>query len=324
MNNRPRQHTPLERLLRRLYELALRTLPKDISRRWAADMRSMFGERLRDATDNGGAPASIAVGARELGSVAFAALQSRLGQATGRVHRAHDAQDGSDVWRTDPVPALFIEEDRRPLKLATMGALACHFALFLVVFPVTGTSGPIRDDPPPQAVWVLRKLPPPPPPEARAPDARRHDLPPLPFPDPTPWEPEPLLDNSVDNSVVYRFDARQPVSTDFEVGLPVAPPTPPQQRLHGGADVELPLLLERVQPEYTELALRARVQCTVVLEATIGKAGGVMDVKILRGCRLGLDESALNAVYQWRYTPTTVNGRPVEVIVNVTVHFKLR
>lgn len=283
----------------------------------------MFGERVRDATDNGGAPAALAVGTRELGSIAFAALQSRLGQATGRVHRAHDAQDGSDVWRTDPVPALLIKEDRRPLKLATMGALACHFALFLVVFPGTATPGLIREKPP--EVWVLQTLnwEPPPPPEARAPDARRHDLPPLPFPDPTPFDPEPLLDNSVDNNVVYRFDARQPVSTDFEVGLPVAPPTPPQQRRRGGADVELPRLLERVQPEYTELAIRARLQCTVFLEAVIGKAGEVMDVKILRGCRLGLDESALNAVYQWRYTPTTVNGRPVEVIVNVTVHFEL-
>jgi TonB family protein len=323
MDNRSRQFTPFERFLRRLYELSLRTLPNDISRRWAADMRTMFGERLRDATDYGGAPATVAVGARELGSIAFAALQSRFGQATGRVHRAHDAQDGSDVWRTDPVPALFIKEDRRPLKLATVGALACHFALFLVVFPGTATPGLIREKP--QEVWVLQDLnwEPLPPPEARAPDARRHDLPPLPFPDPTPWDPELLLDDSVDSNVVYRFDARQPVSADFEVGLPVAPPTPPQQRVRGGADVELPRPLERAQPEYTELAIRARLQCTVVLEAVIGKAGEVMDVKILRGCRLGLDESALNAVYQWRYTPTTVNGRPVEVIVNVTVHFEL-
>ena len=269
MDNRSRQFTPFERFLRRLYELSLRTLPNDISRRWAADMRSMFGERLRDATDYGGTPATVAVGARELGSIAFAALQSRFGQATGRVHRAHDAQDGSDVWRTDPVPALFIKEDRRPLKLATMGALACHFALFLVVFPNPGTSGSIREPEP--DVWVLKALPPPPPPrEVRAPDARRHDLPPLPFPDPTPLDPEPLLDSKPS----YRFDARQPVSAEFEVGLPVAPPAPPQQRLHGGADVERPRLLERMQPKYTETAIRARLECTVVLEADLTPENG--------------------------------------------------
>jgi TonB family protein len=317
-----RQFTPFERLLRRLYELSLSALPQDIRRRWAADMRVMFGERLRDATDTGGTPATVWVGGRELGSIALAAMQSRFGQATGRVHRAHDAQDGSDVWRTDPVPALFIEqsEDRRPLKLATVGALACHFALFLVVFPGTGTPDALIA--PPTYVLPTKWVPPPPRDNLLPPDARVDDAPPWPIPDPTPFDPEPIFVERA--AVEYAFTDNQPVSADFTVGLPVAPPTPPQVRLRAGADVEPPRLLQRVQPEYPEIAVRARKECVVVLEALIGKTGEVLDIKLLRACGLGLDEAALEAVYQWRYTPTLLNGRPVEVIANVTVVFELK
>ena len=66
------------------------------------------------------------------------------------------------------------------------------------------------------------------------------------------------------------------------------------------------------------------MECVVVLEAVIGRTGDVVDVRVLRGCGLGLDESALTAVRQWKYTPTTINGRPVEVIATVTVNFELR
>lgn len=320
MDNPNRQFTPFERLLRRLYRLSLHTLPQDIRRRWAAEMRAMFGERLREATDRGGIPVTALVGSRELGSIALAAMQSRFGQATGRVHRAHDAQDGSDVWRTNSVPALFLQrEDRRSLKLATMGALACHFALFLVVFPGAGASDSIVE--PPVDMWVVHDLQPPRPrQEVRAPDAGVREAPLAPIVEVPPSHPRPVLDARAEAAA---FNESTPLAATFAVGLPVAPPTPPNGRLRAGADVELPTLLERVQPAYPELAVRARRECTMVLESLIGRTGEVLDVKILRGCGLGFDESALEAVYQWRYTPTTVNGRPVEVIANVTVRFQL-
>jgi TonB family protein len=273
---------------------------------------------LREATDDGGTPAALAVGGRELTSIAIAAFQSRVGQASGRVHRAHDAQDGSDVWRTDPVSALFHREDRRPLKLATMGALAFHFALFLVVFPRTATPDLVTPDP---GITVIRTAPLPPPPEIDDPIPVRKDAPPLPFPDPTPNDPEPL----VARAAVYRYDIPSaPASVDFEAGLPVQPPPPTRERVRAGVDVQLPQLLERFEPEYPELAVRARHECVVVLEAVIGRTGRVIDAKVLRGCRLGLDESAIAAVQQWQFTPPTLNGRPVEVIGTFTVRFRLR
>jgi protein TonB len=79
-----------------------------------------------------------------------------------------------------------------------------------------------------------------------------------------------------------------------------------------------------IPPEYPELARRARLGGVVILEATIDRDGQVKDVNILRGLGLGLDEAAVKAVEQWMYTPTFYNGRPVEVLLTVTVQFQLQ
>ena len=310
--------TALERFLNRLYEVSLRSLPAPIRRRWAADMRALFTRRLREAIDAGGAPAAVALGSRELGSILFAAFQTRVRQATGRDHRAHDAQDGSDVWRTDPVPAYFCPEDRRPLKLATMGALAFHFALFLVVFPGLGDTAVIEE--PPLVLFPERYVPPKLPKEIEPVERIIKGANPWPIPDPTPRDPEPIYDRAA----VYVYRVSEPVSTEFDVGGPIEPPAPPRDRVRAGVDVQRPRLLDKVVPDYPELAVRARLECVVILEAVVGRTGDVVDVQVLRGCGLGLDESALAAVRAWKYTPTTINGRPVEVIATVTVHFELR
>lgn len=61
----------------------------------------------------------------------------------------------------------------------------------------------------------------------------------------------------------------------------------------------------------------------MILEATIGPTGAVTDVIVLRSVPL-LDEAAVDAVRQWQYTPTLLNGVPVPVIMTVTVNFSLR
>ena len=60
-----------------------------------------------------------------------------------------------------------------------------------------------------------------------------------------------------------------------------------------------------------------------MLEATIGKDGSVTDARILRSIA-GLNEAALSAVREWRYTPTLLNGQPVDVIMTVTVSFQAK
>jgi protein TonB len=78
-----------------------------------------------------------------------------------------------------------------------------------------------------------------------------------------------------------------------------------------------------VQPVYPPIAISARVQGRVIIEATIDRHGKVGEAKVLRSIPL-LDQAALDAVRQWEYTPTLLNGEPVPVIMTVTVNFTLR
>jgi protein TonB len=90
----------------------------------------------------------------------------------------------------------------------------------------------------------------------------------------------------------------------------------------GGA-IQAPKKVRNVDPAYPPIAQSARVQGVVILEATIGPDGRVQDVRVLRSIPL-LDSAAIEAVRQWQYTPTLLNGVPVPVIMTVTVNFTLR
>jgi len=83
-----------------------------------------------------------------------------------------------------------------------------------------------------------------------------------------------------------------------------------------------PRLLRKVLPTYPELARRARVEATVILDVTINEQGAVSDVRVLQSHPL-LDQTCIDAIRQWVYEPTYVNGRAVPVRTTVTVEFKL-
>jgi TonB family protein len=81
-------------------------------------------------------------------------------------------------------------------------------------------------------------------------------------------------------------------------------------------------IVQRTEPEYPEAARAQGVQGAVVLQVRIGQAGGVEDVKLVSGSPL-LAPSAMAAVKQWKFKPTLVNGRAVEMETTVTLNFKL-
>ena len=81
-----------------------------------------------------------------------------------------------------------------------------------------------------------------------------------------------------------------------------------------------PDLIRQVRPRYPALAKQARIQGTVILEAVISKRGFVENLRVVKGHPL-LIQRALDAVKQWRYKPTVLNGVPVEVITRITVNF---
>jgi periplasmic protein TonB len=100
------------------------------------------------------------------------------------------------------------------------------------------------------------------------------------------------------------------------------PPPPKQQRIKLGGQVVAAKLLAQPQPVYPPLARQARIQGNVVLHAIIDKDGRVGELQVISGHPL-LVQSALDAVKNWRYQPTQLNGDAVEVDTTITVSFVL-
>jgi len=105
-------------------------------------------------------------------------------------------------------------------------------------------------------------------------------------------------------------------------GLPLPAPPPAPRPVRVGGAIVPPRLIHRVQPEYPELALQARLGALIILEAHVDTRGRVKSVKVLRGSPL-FDQAAIDAVRQWRYRPLLLNGQPTEFLVSVTVTFHL-
>jgi periplasmic protein TonB len=91
-----------------------------------------------------------------------------------------------------------------------------------------------------------------------------------------------------------------------------------------GSDINPPSLLREVKPSYTEEARRRGIEGEVVLEIVVRSNGSVGDVRVLQGLGSGLDQRAIEAVRQWRFSAATRKGRPVDVLVEVAVDFRLR
>jgi protein TonB len=107
-------------------------------------------------------------------------------------------------------------------------------------------------------------------------------------------------------------------------GAPVAVPkvaTPQRVRVSQG--VTQGMVIHRVQPQYPQMAKIARVQGPVVLAAIIGKDGTIQNLHVISTASPLLNQSALDAVKQWRYRPYILNGEPVEVDTQITVNFTL-
>jgi periplasmic protein TonB len=114
------------------------------------------------------------------------------------------------------------------------------------------------------------------------------------------------------------------------IAAPPPPPPPPQkaelpktpERIRKGGNVQAALLIHEVDPAYPKLAREARIGGVVELRAIIGTDGTVQNLVLVSGQVL-LVQAAMDAVKQWVYKPTYLNGVPVEVVTEVSVHFYL-
>ncbi len=90
-----------------------------------------------------------------------------------------------------------------------------------------------------------------------------------------------------------------------------------------GGGVSAPTLIYKVEPEYSEEARKAKFQGTVVISIIVDERGLPTNFKVVRPLGLGLDEKAIEAVQKWRFQPGRKDGRPVAVLANVEVNFRL-
>lgn len=183
------------------------------------------------------------------------------------------------------------------------------------------------------AIPAASPPPPPPPPPVRAPEPARTPQPasspeaaPLTAPDEIRPEAPSRDTAAFPPGVPGGVEGGMP---DGQIGgiaidIPSAPPpaTPPRP-LQVGGQIKAPQKVRHVSPVYPPIAQSARVQGSVIIDATIGSDGRVTDARVRRGVPL-LDQSALDAVRQWEFTPTLLNGVAVPVIMTVTVTFTLQ
>jgi protein TonB len=111
---------------------------------------------------------------------------------------------------------------------------------------------------------------------------------------------------------------------------PMAPPLPNEIRkseekrlVKISEGVEQAQLISRIEPRYPPLAVQVKKEGTVILHAIISRDGNITSLDVISGPPL-LVKAALDAVRQWRYRPTLLNGEPVEVETTITVIFQLR
>ena len=101
----------------------------------------------------------------------------------------------------------------------------------------------------------------------------------------------------------------------------VAAQTP--QRLRVGGGITRPQKIVHVDPIYPAKAKADRIEGMVIVETVIATDGTVKDIEVIRSAHPLLDAAAIEAVSQWEFTPTLLNGEPVELVMSVNVTFAL-
>lgn len=208
--------------------------------------------------------------------------------------------------------------DARILKIAGAVAVIFHIVLFLIHFPEM-TKAALADQRQKQKIFVVQQPKFKPPEVEKKVEILKPRVVRVPIPDPTPDEPEPIRELQTDDQLPDL------IPDDAIFGVPDAPPAPVDEGpIRVGGQIKEPRKTREIKPVYPEIARKARIEGVVILEITVSKQGKVRDVKVLRGLAMGLTEAAVEAVKQWEYEPSTLNGRPVEVLVTVTVRFNLQ
>ena len=229
------------------------------------------------------------------------------------------------------------ERERRGRWLAFAAAVGFHALLLVVSLPEL-RARELSYSGQPRAAYVVEpvRFQAPPPSSAPRQAARKKKVKRVPIPDPTPDAPEPI-ERELD--IEFDLDLDLPID-DVLVDLPPAP-SPGLGAGRGGRgggsglgagagalrlseDIQPPKRIHATQVLYTEEARKAGTQGVVLLEAVITETGDVEDVAVILPQPHGLTENAIAALKQWKYEPARKDGRPVAVIMAVTITFQIQ
>lgn len=213
-------------------------------------------------------------------------------------------------------------------------SIALHLVALFLFFMIPLTANMILPDPASNLPEYMPTAPmPPPPPVERvrsttaAASTEREASPTAPTKAPDTIEAEPESAGAV-----IATPGLPPGSGGFEnlgqIGGPPAPVPPPDPPRPSGpvrvADLPVtPRKIGDVRPIYPEIARTARVEGTVIMEAVLDTSGRVTQLRVIKSVPM-LDQAAVDAVGQWRYTPSLYGGRPVSVLMTITVRFTLQ
>ena len=208
-------------------------------------------------------------------------------------------------------------------------SIAAHVVFAIVVIAKTVLATDVLPEPrhATEVIVVTPELPKPPPESPRVQQrlAQPASANVAPIEAPVGVRPEPVFDAPADSvAAIDGLVIGDPSGLVVNEPPPPAPSVAPAARvpLRPGGIVSQPRRTYYAAPSYPAIAQAARVSGIVILEAVIGEDGTVRDVRVLRSTPL-LDQAAIDAVKQWRYTPTLLNGQPVPIVMTVTVGFDL-
>jgi protein TonB len=251
-----------------------------------------------------------------------AAKHALVAEADKLRDQALKLRDAQKAWDAIPANAVRVGGGiTPPTKTKTLApvyppdALAAKVSGVVIIEAVIGEDGKVRDS------RVLRSIPML---DAAATEAVRQ------------WEFTPTVLNGapvpVVMTVTVNFVPKESSGVAGAFDAPPPPPPPPAADVKGlsdpaavriGQGLKPPTKLTHVNPVYPPDAKDAGVQGVVIMDVLIGPDGRVQQTKILRSIPL-LDQAAIDAVAQWVFTPTLLNGEPKKVIMTVTVNFTLQ
>jgi TonB family protein len=134
-----------------------------------------------------------------------------------------------------------------------------------------------------------------------------------------------VMNSAMTSVEAWRYDppAQAPLTFSVSVvyGEPEPTPSTDEKALRVGGGIAPPMKIRDVRPVYPPEALAAGIEGVVILETKIGADGSVEEARVLKSVDKQIDQAAIDAVRQWKFDPTLMNGQAVPIIMTVAINF---